>query len=613
MVSTRQARLRTLLILPLALLWGACSGTPGEGEEVEVKFPVVTAETLSDDGVVGDWVVIHGLSDPESLNPVTSNDASASEIDGYMYETLTSTDVITLETIPWIADSLPKVSDDLLSYEFTIRKEARFSDGEPVTGEDFIFHLKTIKNPHILKAAPIRGYYSRVDSASLIDGDPYRLRVVMAEPYYLGDQWAGGLLAFPKHIWDPENLSDRISFADLNADSTTNPDVRTMAKMIEDISKNFDKKFIVASGPYMLDEFIPQDRVVLRRNPDYWNQKHRFGKNWPERIMWLTINDRNAALSALKAGEIDIVPQLDQVQFKYEKDRFPKNGLVPAQYEYPAYNYVGYNADSKEKPFLADPKVRRAFAHALDREKMIEKIFFGNAVPVQSPIYRNRPEYDTTLPFIEYDLSETRRLLEEAGWKDSDGDGIRDKVVDGKKVKMEFNLLLNSGNNARRQMAIIFSEALRQVGVIVNPSTLEWAVFLERLDGHNFDAVIGGWAMGVNEGDMFQIWHSESSELGGSNYISFKNPRVDELIETIRGEFDYERRKEMYKEIQAIIHENQPYSFLVSELRVCGFDERFNNVGFYAPRPCFNAGWWWVPKDEQKYISAAPAPAAALE
>lgn len=520
----------TLLLLLLPLLLTSCD-TPEEGEGVEVRTPTVEAGDLNEKGVVGDWVVIHGLSDPESLNPVTSNDASASEIDGYIYETLTTTDVITLETIPWIADSLPKISEDRLSYEFSIRKDARFSDGEPVTGEDFIFYLKTIKNPHILKAAPIRGYYSRVDSASLIDGDPYRLRVVMAEPYYLGDQWAGALIAFPKHIWDPENLSDRFTFAELNAgDSLGNDDISTMADLIQDISRDFDPKFIIGSGPYILDEYIQQDRVALRRNPDYWNLDHVFGNNWPERVVWLTINDRNAALSALKAGEIDFVPQLDQVQFRYEKDRFPKNGLVPAQYDYPAYNYIGYNSASKEKPFLADPKVRRAFAHAIDRKKIIEKIFFGNAVQVQSPIYRNRPEYDTTIPFIEYDLSETRRLLDEAGWKDSDGDGIRDKVVDGKKVQMEFNLQLNSGNNARRQMAIIFAEALRQVGVSVNPSTLEWAVFLERLDKHDFDAVVGGWAMGVNEGDMYQIWHSASSELGGSNYISFNNPRVDQLI-----------------------------------------------------------------------------------
>lgn len=562
--------------------------------------------------VKGDWVVVHGLSDPEALNLITTNDNSASEIFSYIYESLTNTDVETLETIPWIADSLPKVSEDKLSYEFTIRKGVKFSDGEPVTAEDFIFYLKTIKNPRILKAAPMRGYFMRVDSAMMIDGDPYRLRVVMAEPYFLGEQWAGGLYAFPKHVWDKDGVSDKISFAELNAgDTLENPLVRLMANIVQDINKNFDPAYVVGSGPYKFIEHRVQDRVVLARNENYWNSGHKYGQAWPDRLVWITINDRNAALSALKAGEIDFVPRLDQVQFKFEKDRFERNDIKPAQYDFPAYSYIGYNGDNPEKPFLSDPKVRVAFAHAVNRKAMIENVYFGNAFEVNSPIYRNRPEYDSSIKGYGFDLEKARTLLEEAGWKDSDGDGIRDKVVNGKKVQMEFSLLLNSGNTARKQMSLLFSNAMRKIGVIVNTASLEWAVFLQRLDEHKFDAYIGGWAMGVQEGDMYQIWHSNSIAAGGSNYVSFANPDVDRLIEAIRGEFDYEKRAEMSREIQSIIHEQQPYNFLVAERLVGGYHKRLQNVTFFAPRPCFNAGWWWTPEDQQRYSTPTSTPALA--
>jgi ABC-type transport system substrate-binding protein len=153
-------------------------------------------------------------------------------------------------------------------------------------------------------------------------------------------------------------------------------------------------------------------------------------------------------------------------------------------------------------------------------------------------------------------------------------------------------------------MAVIFSDALAKIGVAANLSTLEWSVFLERLDGHDFDACMAGWAQPVTEGDMYQLWHSASSVVGGSNYCSFKNDRVDELIEKIRGEFDYEKRVPMYQEIQSIINREQPYNFLVAEERVGGVQERFRNVYFFAPRPCYNAGWWWVPKDQQKYTTS---------
>lgn len=612
------------LLLFVVTLFSLGMGGCGDGEDVDYdeKNPPTTPISSGGDPVTGDWVVIHALSDPESLNLVVQNDAVASEIDSYIYETLTIVDPMTLETIPWLADSLSVVSEDRLSYEFRLRKDARFSDGKPVTGEDFIFYLKTIKNPHIMKAAPIRGYYTRVDSAMLIDGDPYRLRVVMAEPYAFGEQWAGGLYAYPKHIWDPEGRSDRLSFAELNAgDTAVNPVMVTLgsekkrlsqvvADVVQDIHKNFDPRYLVGSGPYMMESHRAQDRVVLRRNPSYWNIDHPFGKNYPERQVWLTINDYNAALSALKAGEIDFMPRLDPVQYKYEKRRFAKNDIVPEEYDYPAYTYIGYNGANKEKPFLADPMVRNAFAHALDREQIIRNVYFGNAVTVQSPLYRKRPEYDTTLPMIPYDLAKARTLLEKAGWKDTDNDGMRDKVVNGKKVQMEFTIQLNSGNNQRKQMAIIFSEALKQIGVTANLSTLEWAVFLDNMDKHEFDAVIGGWAMEVTEGDMYQIWHAKSSELGGSNYTSYNNPRVNELIEAIRGEFDYEKRRSMYREIQRIIHEEQPYNFLISEKRVAGYHRRFRNAVFFPPRPCYNLGWWWVPRDEQKYGTPSSSIAA---
>jgi peptide/nickel transport system substrate-binding protein len=214
------------------------------------------------------------------------------------------------------------------------------------------------------------------------------------------------------------------------------------------------------------------------------------------------------------------------------------------------------------------------------------------------------------LKTIPYDLAKARVLLEEAGWKDTDNDGVRDKMVNGTKVKMEFSIQLNSGNNQRKQMAILFSEALKQIGVTAQLSTLEWAVFLDNMDKHEFDAVIGGWAMEVTEGDMYQIWHAKSSELGGSNYISYNNPRVNELIEAIRGEFDYENRRGMYQEIQQLIHEEQPYNFLISEKRVAGYNRRFRNAVFFPPRPCYNLGWWWVPRDEQKYGTPSNAVAA---
>ena len=565
----------------------------------------------------------------ESLNLVTNNRAIASEINSYIYETLTITDPYTLETIPWIANTLPVPGEGYHYYDFSLRQDAYFSDGHPVTGEDFIFYLKTVKNPLIVQASPARKYYQRVDSAMLIGGDPYRLRVVMVEPYYLGEQWAGGLYAFPKHIWDPEGISESISFNQLNSYASAqyedwadikraHPAIREAADAVQSThpgvlpsSRDFDPKFLIGSGSYTFMHYDKGKKVqasgidldynsgqqlVLQRNPNYWNSTHPYGQAYPQYLVWKQLDTGKKAYKALVDEEIDFVIRIDRETWNRELQDFESLGIVPVEYDYPAYNYIGYN---NEKAFFADSRVRQAMSHALDINRIINEVYFGYAVPVVSPIWRKRPEYDASIPVIDYDLDKAAQLLDEAGWKDSDGDGVRDKTVDGKKVSFTITLLCNSGNVARQKTLEMFSRALEQLGVKATITPLEWAFFLDRLDNRDFDAYIGGWAVNVNEGDMYQLWHSNSSEAGGSNYVSFKNSRVDTLIETIREEFDYQKRKEKYWEIQQILHSEQPYSFLVSERYTGAYLERLRGVQFFGPRPCYNAGLFWIPAEEQ--------------
>lgn len=547
--------------------------------------------------ITGDWVFIHELSDAESLNLITANDATSQEVHLLMYETLTTVDPFTLDLIPWVADSLPVMSEDKLSYEYTIRKDAKFSDGTPITANDFIFYLKMIKNPLVPNAAPLRGYYSRVDRLEMVNNDPHRLRAVMSEPYYLAKQFIGELYAFPKHIWDPEGTSDKIAFADLNAGKTT-PEISQMAEKVNDVTKGFDKKFLVGSGPYMFEEFRRNDRLVLARNTNYWNAANPLGKTYPDRIVYRTINDMTAATAALKTGDVDVQPVMEKVTFNNERKNFPSNNLKESIVDYPAYTYIGYN---QNKPIFADKLVRQAMSHAVDRQALIKTIYFGMARPVQSPMFYKRPECDTTLPIIPYDLEKAKQLLSQAGWTDTDGNGVLDKVVNGKKTDFTFNILLNNGNERRKQTALVMVDALKKIGIQANTTSLEWATFLERTRKGEYDAFVGGWAMNVTEGDMYQIWHSSSAQLGGSNYVKYKSPELDKIIETIRGEFDYEKRKELYKQAQKIINEDQPYTFLVSEQQTGGYHNRFQNVKFFAPRPCYNPGWWWVPEQAQKY------------
>jgi peptide/nickel transport system substrate-binding protein len=310
--------MRATALLAISLGLFACSKKGGDASADGTRASADVGSPTQ-----GDWLIIHGLSDPENLNPLTSTDAGATEIDGQIYEGLTTTDWETLNTIPILADSLPKMSEDRLSYEVSIRKDAKFSDGKPVTADDFIFYLKALKNPYVVNAAPTRGYYVRVDRAEKIDGDPQRLRVVMTEPYYLGDQWVGGLLAMPKHIWDPQGLTDKMTFEELNKmDPKKNPVIKQFADSFQVVDKARSKAFLIGSGPYKFEDWKRNDRVVLVRNENYWKKSDpKYGQQYPSQIIWRTVNDMNAALAALKSGDIDFMPNIEKVLYNNVQQR----------------------------------------------------------------------------------------------------------------------------------------------------------------------------------------------------------------------------------------------------------------------------------------------------
>src|SRR5215510_16304716 len=165
--------------------------------------------------VTGDWLILHSLSDPQQLNPLASNDAGASEVLGYIFQSLLTRDPRTLELKPLIAESRPVISADKLTYTFKLRRDARFQDGRPVTGEDVLFSVKAIKCP-LVNAPFVRVYYDSLVDAQLLD--PGTIRFVTKEPYFLNESVLGGIDVLPRHYYDPENLLKDVGVRDLAKD-----------------------------------------------------------------------------------------------------------------------------------------------------------------------------------------------------------------------------------------------------------------------------------------------------------------------------------------------------------------------------------------------------------
>lgn len=542
--------LSTLLCIAVISGLSACKS----GEKKNETAP---AETTSDKAASapaeGDWLIYHLGAEPATLNPITATDAYESVVNGgNVYETLIKRDNKSLEQIPLLAESW-KISDDKLTYTFKIKEGIKWQDGVPFTADDVVFSYKTIMNPKV-DAPQLRSYYQEIKDVVALDD--HTVRFTYARPYFLALEFCGGIPIVPRHIFE-------------KGDFNTNPAGRAP----------------VGTGPFKFVKWTTGREIVLEKNNDYWGQKPHLNK-----IVYRIITDPSVALQVLKRQELDVA-SLTPIQWERQTGSpdFEKN-FEKFSYYTPNYSYIGWNS---ARPYFSDKRVRRAMTYLVNRQLILDKIMFDLGAVVTNPFYINSPEYDKDIKPIPYDPDAAKKLLDEAGWTDHDGDGIRDK--NGAKFAFEF--LIPGGSETGEKIATILKEELDKIGIVMNIRKTEWAVFTQRLNERNFDAVTLAWSMGV-ESDPYQIWSSTQAE-SGSNFVGFKNAEADKLIEQARQEFDRQKRIELYRKFSEIVNDQQPYTFLFCRKATVAVAKRFENVTVYPLG--VDPLEWYVPQGLQKY------------
>lgn len=555
-------------------------------------------------------VVEHLLSDVERLNPYNSTDANATYIEEQVFDRLLRINPETMEyNIPWLAESLPVESEDHLQFDFTLRKDVKFADGKPLTGHDVIFSLKALKNPFNIQSAQKRVYVDNIHSAEFIDGDQYKIRFKLWKPYFLIKQAAFGdvLYILPKHVFDPNNITDRYSWDDIAAIIETgnaedldsaklsrtraNPAMKEQADFLNRSEYNRDAKYLFGSGPYRVDAWRTNEYVRLVRNPHYVNHWGKWGEAHPDTLIYKTINDNNAAVTALKSKDIDVMGFVQPALYAKQLDTASLHGVAKKNISLPAFSVLGWNI---RNPLFKDVAVRWAMAHMVDRPTIIKTVLHGLGRITQSPVHYSKKEFNADLPEIKYDPERAKAILDSLDWKDHDGDGVRDKTIDGKSVPFAFTFIVNQGNETRRQILLVVSEALRKIGISAEVQPLEWSVFLQRLRDHDYAARFGSWQQDPYEADNFQLYHSSQGTNRGSNYESYASSRADRLMEAVRAEMDEAKRIVLQKELQRVFYEEQPNTFLWVPDNPVAWVDRFDNVTWNSVRPGFNMAWWKV-------------------
>ncbi|MBI2340302.1 MAG: hypothetical protein HYU99_08070 [Deltaproteobacteria bacterium] len=473
-------------------------------------------------------------AEPDTLNPITSSDAYSSRILSYVNDSLIQRDNDTLEYKAMLAKSW-EISDNHLMYTFVLRDDVFWHDGKKFTADDVVYSFEKIKDPKV-EAPFLRVYYDDVIRVEKLDD--YRVKFVTKRPYFLGLSVCGTIPLIPKHIFDDGG--------DFNAHPAgRNP---------------------LGTGPYRFLEWKTNKRIVLVLNENYWGKKPAI-----DRMEFKIVTDDAIAIQVLKKGEIDYanmrpiqwVKQTGSQRFNEQFNKF--------KYLLPGFNYIGWNGKS---PFFSDKRVRRAMTLMVDRQKLLEKINYGRGQVVESPFFVGGAQYNKNLKLHPHDPAQALQLLQDAGWRDGDGDGYLDK--EGK--KFSFTFLYPAASKFSERVAPILKEDLKKIGIEMNIEKMEWAAFLERIEKKKFDATALGWSTGF-EDDPYQLWHSsQAKEEKGSNFVSFENKEADELIEKARIEFDEGERNALYYRFQEILYEEQPYTFLFASDSLVAVAGRFKNV-----------------------------------
>jgi peptide/nickel transport system substrate-binding protein len=579
-----------LLFVAVIVLFNACNGDTS-------KSPLT-----------GNDVYIRLGNEPNGLNALTTEDASALQVTTQMFQSLLEYDPQTLELTPLLAKSRPTIVvldtgrfKGGSAYTYEIRDEATWKDGSPVMASDVAFTLKAVFN----KKSGANNLRSTIDFIKdiVIDAvNPRKFTIFSDKRYILAESNSGTFPIFPEKFYDTEGVLKNVSVADLSKslkDSTMKLDVAALAKFGMNLQQpkfSRDPAGISGSGAYELLEWKSAERIVLKKKANWWGDKLAASSpiltNLPERLFFKIVNDEVAATALVKDGQFDVAARLQAKQF-VDMQNDPKLQNVYTFVTAPTNNlaYLGFNCkDSK----LNDRRTRRAIAHLIQPDNLIKTIMNGFADPCATAFLPSKSYFDSSIKSPEYSVEKAKALLAEAGWKDTNGDSTVDKRINGKQTELVIRFCYANAA-AGKNTGLILQDEAKKAGIKVDLVPVDAKSFLDALKRRDFDMFLSQMGMTAALDDPKETWASSSSTPDGGNRVQFENKQADVLIDQIRAELDPAKRDVLYKKFQQLIAEEQPAIFLFATKDRIVLNKRFEATTS-ARRPGYVLGQFKIKK-----------------
>ena len=522
-------------------------------------------------GEDGGTLTLATVSEPLTFNLAVSNDASSSDVLGYLFEGLTETSWLSNEVEPALAASWEQ---DGLTWTFHLRRDVSWHDGEPFTAHDVAFTFnRIIYNPEINASARATFTFRFLDpetgawvedrmSVRALDDDT--VECVLPAPFapFLR---AMGTAIYPRHILEP--YLDAGTFGEVWGIDT-------------------DPAEIIGTGPFTIAGFEPGERVVFRRNADYWLTDDA-GNPLPylDRIVHMIVPDLDAVLSAFQAGTTDLYAVPGREYAGLEPAQAAGNFTIHRRGPNFGSEFLTFNVnpDAVAPPRLAwfrNRQFRQAVAHLMDKERIIAEEKHGLGYPQWSSVSPAAGDFhNPEVRQYEYSLAEARRLLDDLGWVDSDGDGVREDELGN---PITFSLVTNDSSNLRPKIAAIVQEGLSAVGIRVELELISFGDLVSRLtDTFDWEAVILGLTGGTEPHNGINVWHSTGDlHLWHPNQAAPATPweaEIDDLYVQASRELDHDTRVDLYHRAQEIVAENVPLIYTTHPERLTAVRNVFGN------------------------------------
>jgi peptide/nickel transport system substrate-binding protein len=454
--------------------------------------------------------------DVTSLNPVLATSRYDRLVADYLFTPLINYDD-ELHIVSGLAESWT-VSPDGRDYTFKLNPNATFSDRTPVRASDVLFTLRKIIDPQS-ESVQIASGFETMDLTRSKVVDDHTVTVAFREALASQLSQFNAVMVLPEHIYGRGNFKN-----DFNLEAA-------------------------GSGPYRLIRRVPGKEVVLQRRGDYWGPEP-----FIDTILFKVLTNETTAWNALQRGDVDETMMNSDVWMRSRTAPALLKHLDFRQFYGLAYNYIAWN---ERNPLFSDKRVRRALSMSLDVPSIIKNLYGGTARAVNGHFMPDQWAYNPEVPVIPYDPTAAKQIFTSLGWLDTNGDGVIDK--DGKPFK--FDLTILAGSQQALSIGQLFQATLKTIGVDCQLAVIDSATGIQRILAGNYEAAYLSWDLDPDP-DPFAIFHSSQAPPRGQNLVSYSNPQADKLIEMARREMDMGKRAQYYKQLQVILADDQPYTWV---------------------------------------------------